>query len=98
VFSKLANTGFKDSLPPMNATLNVELDADVLHMAEQEAASRKTTIKSVVERQLQIMALNWRDSQNGRTPLTDSLRGAVALPSGFDENREIEIELTRKHA
>jgi hypothetical protein len=38
---------------------------------------------------------NWRDSGAGKTPVTDSLRGAVKLPPSFDE-REVLIEELQK--
>lgn len=61
----------------MSATLTVNLDPDVLASAEQEARARHTTLTEVVGQQLRVMARNWQDSRAGRTPVTDSLRGAA---------------------
>ena len=79
----------------MNATLTVSLDAEILRLAEREAEARKMTLPEMVERQLKIMAQNWRDSQAGRIPITDELRGSLELPAGRDE-REILTEALRE--
>ena len=79
----------------MNATLTVQLDAEVLHSAEQEALAHHLTLPEIVRRQLTVMAENWRDSQAGRTPLTDELRGSLVLPAGSDP-RDIIAEGLRK--
>ena len=63
----------------MSATLTVNLDADVLQLAEQEARSRHTTLPEVVAHQLRVMARNWQESKAGKTPITDAMRGAVIL-------------------
>ncbi|CAN5427516.1 hypothetical protein BH09VER1_BH09VER1_30220 [soil metagenome] len=81
----------------MNATLTIDLDSEVLELAEREALHRQTTLSEVVAEQLRIMARNWQDSQAGRTPITDSLRGAVQLPPGFDERTALTEELQKKH-
>ncbi len=64
----------------MSVTLTVDLDADVLQLAEQEALARHTTLPEVVAHQLRVMARNWQESKAGKTPVTDALRGAVKLP------------------
>ena len=69
----------------MSATLTLNLDFDVLRLAEREALARHTTLPEVIAHQLRVMARNWQDSQAGRTPLTDALHGAVKLPADFDE-------------
>ena len=71
----------------MSTTLTVNLDADVLHLAEQEAKARHTTLPEVVAQQLRVMARNWPDSRAGKTPVTDALRGAVNLPPDFEAQR-----------
>ncbi|MBI4024750.1 MAG: hypothetical protein HY360_07185 [Verrucomicrobia bacterium] len=81
----------------MSATLTITLDSAVLQLAEQEALARHTTLPEMVGRQLQVMARNWRDSQAGKTPITDSLRGAVKLPPAFDERAALTEELQKKH-
>ncbi len=82
----------------MNATLHLELDPQILHEAELEARRRNTTLARIVARQLGIMSLNWKESQSGKTPLTDFLRGAVQLPEDFDLKTTLEIELASKYA
>lgn len=82
----------------MNATLNFGLDPEILREAEMEARSRNTTLASIIARQLGIMALNWKASQCGKTPLTDFLRGSVRLPADFDLKATLETELSRKYA
>lgn len=81
----------------MNATLTINLDSEILEMAEQEARHRRTTLPEVLGEQLRVMAKNWRDSQQGKTPITDALRGAVRLPAGFDETTFLTDELQKKH-
>jgi predicted transcriptional regulator len=81
----------------MNATFTVNLDADVLQLAEQEARSRHTTLPEVVAQQLRVMARNWQDSRAGKTPVTDALRGAVKLPLDFDARAALTEELQKKH-
>lgn len=81
----------------MSATLTVNLDPDVLQLAEQEAKARHTTIPEVVAQQLRVMARNWQDSRAGKTPVTDALRGAVKLPQDFDERAALTEELMKKH-
>ena len=61
----------------MSATLTIQLDSDVLQNAEQEAKARHTTLPEVVTQQLRVMARNWQTSRAGKTPVTDTLRGAV---------------------
>ena len=81
----------------MSSTLTVNLDNEVLALAEQEARARKTTLTEVVSRQLNVMARNWKDSHAGKTPLTDNLRGSVKLPPDFDEQKVLTEELEKKH-
>ena len=81
----------------MSATLTVNLDAEILRLAEQEAHARHTTIAEVVVHQLGVMARNWQDSRTGRTPVTDALRGSVTLPCDFDERAVLTEELEKKH-
>jgi hypothetical protein len=81
----------------MSATLTVNLDLETLQLAEQEARARHTSLPEVVVRQLRVMARNWQESRAGRTPVTDELRGAVKLPSDFDERAAITEELQKKH-
>lgn len=81
----------------MSATLTLDLESDVLRLAEEEARSRHTTVAQVVSQQLQVMARNWRDSRAGKTPITDALRGAVALPPGFEERTVLTEELLKQH-
>ena len=64
----------------MSVTLTVDLDADVLQLAEQEAKARHTTLPEVVAHQLRVMARNWQESKAGKTPVTDGLIGVVKLP------------------
>lgn len=84
-------------LGTMNATLTINLDSEVLEFAEQEARQRRTTLPEVLGKQLRVMARNWRDSQQGKTPVTDALRGAIKLPAGFDEKALLTKELQKKH-
>jgi len=81
----------------MSATLTVNLDPDVLQLAEQEARSRHTTLPEVVAHPLRVMARNWQDSRSGKTPVTDALRGAVKLPPNFDERAALTEELHKRH-
>lgn len=81
----------------MSATLTVNLDSEILQLAEQEARARHTTLPEVVARQLRVMARNWQESRAGKTPITDALRGAVRLPPGFDEQAALTEELLKKH-
>jgi hypothetical protein len=81
----------------MSVTLTIKLDSDVLQLAEQEAQARHTTLSEVVGDQLRVMARNWRDSQAGKTPLTDALRGTVKLPDDFDERAVLTDELRKRN-
>jgi hypothetical protein len=81
----------------MNAILTINLESEVLESAEQEARSRQTTLSEVLGKQLHVMASNWRDSQQGKTPITDSLRGTVKLPADFEAETQITEELRKKH-
>ena len=81
----------------MSATLTVNLDSEVLRLAEQAAKARHTTLTEVVAQQLRVMARNWEDSRAGKTPVTDALRGAVKLPPNFDERDALTEELQKKH-
>ena len=81
----------------MSGTLTVNLDLEILQLAEQEAQSRHTTLPEVVAHQVRVMARNWQDSRSGKTPVTDALRGAVKLPPDFDESAALTEELQKKH-
>ena len=81
----------------MSSTFTVNLDNEVLVLAEQEARARHTTLAEVIAHQLNVMAKNWKDSQAGKTPITDNLRGVVTLPADFDEARIVAEELQKKH-
>lgn len=81
----------------MSATVTVNLDSEVVQLAEQEAKARHTTLPEVIAHQLRVMARNWQDSRAGKTPLTDSLRGAVKLSPGFNERAALTEELQKKH-
>ena len=52
----------------MGATLTVNLDPEVLQLAEQEAQARHTTLPEVVARQMRVMARNWQESRGGERP------------------------------
>jgi len=81
----------------MSFTLTVNLDNEVLVLAEQEAQARHTTLTEIVRHQLNVMARNWKDSHTGKTPITDNLRGSVKLPPDFDEQKTLAEELLKKH-
>jgi hypothetical protein len=81
----------------MSFNLTVNLDKEVLVLAEQEAQARHTTLTEVVRHQLNVMARNWKDSHAGKTPITDNLRGSVKLPSDFDDQKILAEELLKKH-
>lgn len=81
----------------MSATLTIHLDEDVLKSAELAARARGATVSDVVSHQIKVMAQNWQDSQASKTPITDSLRGTVALPADFDERSTLADELLKKH-
>jgi hypothetical protein len=81
----------------MSATFTMNLDSEVLQSAEQEARARHTTLREVVAHQLRVMARNWQASREGKTPITDALRGAVKLPPDFDEQAALTEELQKKH-
>ena len=59
---------------------------------------RRTTVAEIVARQLRVMARNWEESEAGRTPITDELRGVISMPAEFDEQEELSKEVSRKHA
>jgi hypothetical protein len=81
----------------MSATLTINLDSDVLQLAEQEAKAHHTTLPEVVAHQLRVMARNWQESKAGKTPVTDALRGAVKLPPNFDGRTTLAEELQKTH-
>ncbi|MEY2466991.1 MAG: hypothetical protein QOD03_1512 [Verrucomicrobiota bacterium] len=81
----------------MSSILTVNLDNEVLAFAEREAQARHTTLTEVIAQQVSIMAQNWKDSQAGKTPLTDKLRGTVKLPADFDREKVLAEELQKKH-
>jgi len=81
----------------VSVTLTVNLDADILQSAEQEARARHTTLPELVSQQLRLMARNWQDSNAGKTPVTDALRGAVELPVDFNERDALTAELENRH-
>ena len=81
----------------MSATFTVNLDSEVLQLAERQARARHTTLPEVVAHQLRVMARNWQDSRADKTPVTDALRGAVKLPPDFDERAALTEELQKKH-
>ncbi len=72
----------------MTTTLTVKIDAELLELAEQEARARNTTLPEIITQQLQVMARNRQDTCAGKSPITDSLRGVITLPPGFDEKAE----------
>jgi hypothetical protein len=43
----------------MSGTLTVNLDSEIMHLSEQEAQARHTTLPEVVARQLGVMAGSW---------------------------------------
>jgi hypothetical protein len=93
----LLNQNENDIVPSMSSSLTVDLDNEVLALAEQEARARHTTVADVVRQQLNVMAKNWRDSHSGKTPITDNLRGSVKLPPNFDPEKSLTEELQKKH-
>ena len=93
----LTPPGTPPSLPPMTATLTVQLDAEVLDFAEPEARAHQMTLPEIVQRQLGVMAQNWRASQAGLTPVTDELRGSLHLPPETNCRELIVGELRKKY-
>jgi hypothetical protein len=96
-FTGLSHLPKRGSFSHMSGTFTVNLDAEVLQLAEQEAKARHTTLPEVVTRQLRVMARNWQESRAGKTPLTNALRGAVKLPPDFDARTALTEELQKKH-
>ena len=96
-FAGLSRCRNHGSLSGMSATLTINLDSEVLQLAEQEAKAHHTTLPEVVAHQLRVMARNWQESKAGRTAITDSLRGAVKLPPDFNERAALTEELQKKH-
>ena len=82
-YASLSNPFFVVSLTSMRVTLTIELDSEVLQFAEEAARERHTTVPEVVTHQLRVMARNWQESKAGKTPVTDSLRGAVKISPDF---------------
>lgn len=82
----------------MNATLSLEVPAEVLRRAEEEARRHRTTVSELVARQLEVLALNWETSVAGKSPITDSLRGVVSLPPGLEVKDVVIEERLRKLA
>lgn len=80
----------------MSATLVIEVDQDVLDSAEKSAKARNTTVNEVVADQLKWMAENWRQSQAGKTPITDSLRG-IAHAGAAGSQDLLADQLMKKH-
>lgn len=70
----------------MNATLTVDVETEVLEQAAREAQAHNSSLPQAVERLLCVMAENWRLSTEGRTPVTDSLRGCAPLASDGDHS------------
>ncbi len=81
----------------MTATLKIEVESEMLRLAEEAAEAQRTTVPEWVTHQLKMMASNWEDSRAGRTPLTDALRGAMSLPAGFKTRPFLEAELEARH-
>jgi hypothetical protein len=81
----------------MSAILTLNLDPDVLVLAEREAEARHTTVPELVAQQLRILAKNGQASRSGKTPITDSLRGVVQITPEFDEDATITDELRRRN-
>ena len=80
----LSSDSFENIFELMSATLTMEVDAEVLVQAGREAKARNVSVPAAVEQLLRVMAENWRSSQMGESPITDSLRGSVKLPPGVD--------------
>jgi hypothetical protein len=87
----------RGSILSMSVTLTVDLDSEILQVAEQEARAHHTTLPEVVAHQLRLMARNWQDSRAAKTPVTDALRGAVKLSADFDERAALTEELQETH-
>jgi hypothetical protein len=81
----------------MTTTFTVNLVAELLELAEQEARAHHTTLPEVVAHQLRVMARNRRNTREGRTPITDSLRSVVSLPPEFDERVELHTEVQNRY-
>ena len=81
----------------MSATFSVDLDAEVLRLAEEEARARQTSLSEMVSGYLSVLAKNRRESAAGKTPGSDSLRGAVKLPESFVARDVVEETLMRKY-
>lgn len=89
--------GKRGTFSGMSVTLTIDLEADILQLAEEQARARHTTVPKVVAQQLRVMARNRQESRAGKTPVTDALRGAVKLPPDFDEQAAVTEELQKKH-
>jgi len=81
----------------MNATLTVDVETEVLEQAAREAQAHNSSLPQAVERLLRVMAANWRLSTQGRTPVTDSLRGCAPLASDVDYRGIVAEELGKKY-
>ena len=81
----------------MNRTVTLEIEREILDSAELQAKARETSVAEVLIGQLRVMSQNWEDSRAGRTPITDSLRGAVKLPPDFDARTALTEELQKKY-
>lgn len=81
----------------MNATLMVDVETEVLEQAAREAQAHNSSLPQTIERLLRVMAENWRVSTQGKTPVTDSLRGCVPLASDADYRGIVAEEVGKKY-
>ncbi len=81
----------------MSATLTLELDAEVLRLADEVAQARHTTVPDLVRQHLYVLAGNCRASMLKRSPNTDALRGVLDLPTEQDYRKVLAEELSRSH-
>ena len=81
----------------MSATFSLDVDPEVLRLAEEAAGARQISLSKMISEYLETVADNRRDSSAGKSPVTDSLRGSVKLPENFDQREAVEEALGQKY-
>jgi len=68
----------------MNTKLTLTVQKSVIKKAKQFAKSEGRSLSSIIENYLKAITANKDFEEIKDTPITDSLRGSVKVPEGFD--------------
>ncbi len=81
----------------MSTKLTLTIEESVIDNAKQYARQKGTSLSSMVENYLKIVATESVCAEPELSPVVKSLKGSFKAPADFNYKRELSLSLSRKY-